>query len=183
MTWSAQETHIWSWRGGRAFPADTHPVSVHTVSLSGPALPLIIVITILVAFVAMGFLSMYLMDRLHLFTERGKGQSWRLLLCLTPLFGALLVALSRTCDYHHHWQDVLVGSILGLCIGVMCYRQYFPAKQIRTPTRTIKESELLQVLEHAAESLKAGGGGASTLNEDAAGEETKLMALSNIKWI
>lgn len=157
---------------------DTHPVSnVYLGPLNDSANKLFLP----VSFVAMGFLSMFLYDRLHLFTEKGRGQSWRLLLCMAPLFGALLVALSRTCDYHHHWQDVLVGSILGLTIGVVCYRQYFPLKQNRTPTRSIKETELLQILEHASESLKAGQ--SSNSHEDAAGEETKLMALSNIKWI
>lgn len=131
----------------------------------------------------MGYLSLYLMDRLHLFKEQGRGQSWRLLLCLAPLFGALLVALSRTCDYHHHWQDVLVGSLLGLGIGALCYRQYFPVKQIRTPTRSIRESELLQILESASESFKHNHHLQADNEDTAAGEEAKLMTLSNTKWI
>ena len=134
------------------------------------------------SFVSMGFLALYLMDRLNLFTEKGRGQSWRLILCFLPLFGALLVALSRTCDYHHHWQDVLVGSILGFLIALLCYRQYFPTRNIRSPSRTrvTKESELLQVLELAAESIKHNS---QSGQEEATGEDTKLMALSNIKWI
>lgn len=134
-----------------------------------------------VSFVSMGFLSLYLMDRLHVFAENGRGQSWRLLVSLAPLLGALIVALSRTCDYHHHWQDVLVGSVLGYCIGALCYRQYFPVKNIRTPTRTIRESEILQILEAASEGLRHHQGNGNP--EETAGEEAKLMALSNIKWI
>lgn len=135
-----------------------------------------------VSFVSMGFLSLYLMDRLHVFAEKGRGQSWRLLVSLAPLLGALIVALSRTCDYHHHWQDVLVGSVLGYSIGALCYRQYFPVKPIRTPTRTMRESEILQILESASEGLRHSQSGNGN-PEEAAGEEAKLMALSNIKWI
>ena len=49
--------------------------------------------------------------------------SWRLLLPLTFLLIPLSIALSRTADYHHHWQDVLAGSMLGFSIIWMIYRQ------------------------------------------------------------
>lgn len=38
-----------------------------------------------------------------------------------------LAAISRTMDYHHWKEDVGVGSIIGLLISFMCYRQYFPS--------------------------------------------------------
>ncbi|KAG9102657.1 hypothetical protein FRC06_001531 [Ceratobasidium sp. 370] len=77
------------------------------------------------SFAGLGFLSFYLAGKMHLFDERGHtGKAW---IALTPLTGALMVAISRTMDYRHHWQDVLVGSLVGLALSYFSYRQYYPS--------------------------------------------------------
>ncbi|KZV71851.1 acid phosphatase/Vanadium-dependent haloperoxidase [Peniophora sp. CONT] len=88
------------------------------------------------SFAGLGFLTFYLMGKLHLFDERGHApKAW---LALAPLSAASLVAISRTMDNRRllgahwsiltdHWQDVLVGSTLGLLVSYFCYRQYYPS--------------------------------------------------------
>ncbi|KAK7014982.1 lipid transport protein [Favolaschia claudopus] len=77
------------------------------------------------SFAGLGFLAFYLAGKLHLFDERGyAAKAWASLL---PFVGAALVAISRTMDNRHHWQDVLVGSILGTVVSFFCYRQYYPS--------------------------------------------------------
>lgn len=41
--------------------------------------------------------------KLSVFSQN-RGQGWRLVVGLAPIVLALMVALSRTSDYHHHWQ-------------------------------------------------------------------------------
>ncbi|XP_077992521.1 phospholipid phosphatase 5-like [Glandiceps talaboti] len=79
------------------------------------------------SFTGLGFTALFLASKLHCFNCKGRGMSWRLCVAMLPLWCATMIAISRTEDYRHHWQDVLVGSILGLAICYLSYRQYYPA--------------------------------------------------------
>ncbi|KAG6831169.1 hypothetical protein H0H92_012309 [Tricholoma furcatifolium] len=77
------------------------------------------------SFAGLGFFAFYIAGKLHLFDRRGHaGKAW---LSISPFCAAALVAISRTMDYRHHWQDVLVGSILGTVVSYFSYRQYYPS--------------------------------------------------------
>ncbi|XP_049883477.1 phospholipid phosphatase 5-like isoform X2 [Pectinophora gossypiella] len=76
------------------------------------------------SFCSLGVASAWFCGRLGVLSRR-RGSGARVLACLAPLLGAACIALSRSCDYHHHWQDILVGSVLGYTVGVFCYRQYY----------------------------------------------------------
>ncbi|KAG6008641.1 hypothetical protein E4U43_000112 [Claviceps pusilla] len=79
------------------------------------------------AFAGLGFLSLYMAGQLHVFHHRVGGRDLgRALLCLLPLIGATLVAISRCEDYRHDVYDVCVGSVLGMSTAYWSYRRHWP---------------------------------------------------------
>jgi len=77
------------------------------------------------SFAGLAFLSLYIAGKVHLFDSRGHVH--KVWLSVLPLFGAALVAGSRTMDYRHHWQDVVAGSWLGILTAYFSYRLYYPS--------------------------------------------------------
>jgi len=78
------------------------------------------------SFSAWGFVFFYLSGKLGTFHCTRPSPTWKLLLSLFFLVVPSAIAISRTADYHHHWQDVVVGSALGFSVIWMVYRQHYP---------------------------------------------------------
>ncbi|KAG9015579.1 hypothetical protein FRB94_000184 [Tulasnella sp. JGI-2019a] len=76
------------------------------------------------SFAGLGFLFFYISGKVHLYDNRGRaGKAW---IAFLPLVGAILVAISRTMDYRHHFGDVVAGALVGMLTAWFCYRQYYP---------------------------------------------------------
>jgi PAP2 superfamily len=85
--------------------------------------------------------------------ERGHtSKAW---IALTPLIGAALIAISRTMDNRHHWQDVTTGSILGLILAFFAYRQYYPPLSSPISHRPYKPRTLHDKGQHAPGNVMA----------------------------
>ncbi|PZC76325.1 hypothetical protein B5X24_HaOG204772 [Helicoverpa armigera] len=76
------------------------------------------------AFCSLGFLSMWFCGKLGVLS-RNRGQGFRVVAVLAPLTVASGVAVSRWCDNHHHWEDVLAGAVLGFTSTYFCYLQFY----------------------------------------------------------
>ncbi|ODH49552.1 hypothetical protein GX48_04339 [Paracoccidioides brasiliensis] len=77
-----------------------------------------------IAFGGLGYLAMFLSGQLRVFRPR-TGLA-KFLFSLSPLLGALMIAMSRLEDYRHDVYDVTAGSLLGLSVAYFTYRRYYP---------------------------------------------------------
>lgn len=134
--WGSQEFSQWTFVMWVIYPR----VTVMLVAIRNDYIFIFLPLSITVSFTTMTFLTLFFMGKLHVFNERGRGQSWRLCASLIPMLVALAVAVSRTCDYHHHWQDVTIGSLIGITLAYVCYRQYYPPLSSRTAHRSYGDS-------------------------------------------
>src|SRR3569833_107977 len=97
------------------------------------------------SFAGLGYTSLFLAAQLRVFVVRSSGGSaasdggggmegvvhvrgdlGRALVCLAPLLGATLIAISRCQDYRHDVYDVCTGSLIGWVVGYWSYRRYWP---------------------------------------------------------
>jgi len=73
----------------------------------------------------MSYLSLYIAGQIHLLDK--KAYMWKYFAVSIPYFFAVFVAVSRVFDYRHHWQDVTIGSIIGIVFGFLSYYYYYPS--------------------------------------------------------
>lgn len=77
-----------------------------------------------ISFAGLGYTALWLNGQL--ITRHYTLGAWRSIVACSPYLGASLIALSRTEDYRHHFVDIILGSILGIVIGLWSYFRYFP---------------------------------------------------------
>jgi len=77
-----------------------------------------------IAFVFAVHLSLYLIGKLR--PNNHHGHFYKVVICMFPMIFAAWVAVTRTTDYRHHWDDVLVGGLVGTAIGTIFYFQHYP---------------------------------------------------------
>ena len=75
-----------------------------------------------VSFASMGFVSLYLAGKLQTFSSHRPPHNMGVLAPVVPLLFALAIALSRTCDYHHHWQGKFLLKLSA------SFRQFYSAE-------------------------------------------------------
>jgi len=79
------------------------------------------------SFASMVFLALYLNGKLHIFNEKGGTPMIKALVPIIPIMLSIFVAVSRTVDYHHHFSDIIAGSILGTGTAFYCYFLLYPS--------------------------------------------------------
>eukprot|EP00455_Lapot_gusevi_P050653 TRINITY_DN738_c0_g1_i3.p2 TRINITY_DN738_c0_g1~~TRINITY_DN738_c0_g1_i3.p2 ORF type:complete len:109 (-),score=28.83 TRINITY_DN738_c0_g1_i3:68-394(-) len=78
----------------------------------------------------LAFLSFYLLGKMGLYEDPSRirpNRMWKYVLGFLPITAALWVAVSRTREYWHNFDDVMMGGLIGLFIAYFCYRLRFPA--------------------------------------------------------
>ncbi|OUM65104.1 hypothetical protein PIROE2DRAFT_7996 [Piromyces sp. E2] len=82
-----------------------------------------------IAFSNMTYLALYIAGQIHLLDK--KSYIWKYLVVFIPFVFAIIVPLTRVMDYRHHWQDVTIGSFIGIFFAVITYFYYYPS--LRNP--------------------------------------------------
>ncbi|KAH7323094.1 phosphatidic acid phosphatase type 2/haloperoxidase [Stachybotrys elegans] len=79
------------------------------------------------SFAGLTTFALFFAGQLHVFRYATGGRDLsRALLCLVPLLGAAMIAISRCQDYRHDVYDVCAGSALGITVAYWSYRRHWP---------------------------------------------------------
>ncbi|KAI8590675.1 phosphatidic acid phosphatase type 2/haloperoxidase [Geranomyces variabilis] len=74
-----------------------------------------------IGWAGLGFLSLYLSRHLNFYR---KPLAPKYAITIIPIIVALLISISRVDNFWHHWQDVVVGAIVGAIVAVLSYRSH-----------------------------------------------------------
>lgn len=77
------------------------------------------------SFAGLGWLALVLASQTHVLRPRANLAT--VLVCLAPLVGAAMIAISRLEDYRHDVFDVVSGSVLGMVVAYLNWRRYYPS--------------------------------------------------------
>lgn len=77
------------------------------------------------SFAGLGWLTLFFMSQTRLLHPGS--HLLTVLLCLAPVLGAALIAISRLEDYRHDVFDVVCGSLLGSIVAYFNWRRYYPS--------------------------------------------------------
>lgn len=53
------------------------------------------------------------------------GRSVKFILVALPILASFFICVTRISDYKHHWEDVVIGFLLGATFALLAYRLYF----------------------------------------------------------
>ncbi|RYO97171.1 hypothetical protein DL765_011293 [Monosporascus sp. GIB2] len=133
------------------------------------------------SFAGLGYLAFFLAGQLRVFRDRR--DLGRALLCLAPLLGAALIAISRCQDYRHDVYDVCVGSALGFLVAWFAYRRYWPSLSSRdcdepypTPGSDLDEHDR-EGWRRVRDEEAGGGSAAGPILGRSAGRKTSIISL------
>jgi len=73
------------------------------------------------SFAGMVFLSLYMNGKLKAFSDHSGPTLLRGLSSILPLALCIGIAVSRVIDYHHHFSDIIAGSLLGAGMAFFGY--------------------------------------------------------------
>jgi len=80
-----------------------------------------------ISFAAMTFVCLYLSGKLQIYSDSRGVSLGKGLIALSPLGISIFITVSRVLDYHHHFSDIIAGSLIGTGVSFFCYFIYYPS--------------------------------------------------------